>query len=1222
MARLNITWAQFAVCNDNPTKAFEDMCRQLFTNEFLKDKQRTHSDHNNPGIEVLPISVTERKDGIHQKKISFQCKYVEQPSYAYTEFQKSAKKTVEHYKGDLDRVYLFCNKTLTTTASGYKSIVKIYEAAGIETVPISNDELLDMVNDYPDVAEYFFQPRIVADTTGLQPILLNGMVYMVAHPDATVVSKIKQPDNQELLEKLVTEKLSSCHNYAMELKIDLLKEEVEKLFSFGADDERLYYYQLLILLHEGKETNAVLEKCDDESKTEAKWLISFYRAPKALSGEEFQQHPAITQVFILDKLFTSAYWREVIALHEKVRDAVEPSIGKLFDLFYGLSLLNLQENEKAMSIFHSLYERTGEPQMWFYETCAEIRIENVVYQSGMVGHHEKLAELLARLEEMKDLKQYTQQGAFVTALKMETAYHLGINDKSYLERVIEEFDYYPETIRTNTIIQCYYALCLELNGNQDRALKVYEALDWKTDSVITERYMICLVLTDQPGKAIKVYDNLMQKSVRADAIYLLALDRCEDKKYRVELKKAIKKYSDNLSAILQIAYFTDSEKQAKDIIIPAMRKALTEDSLTNLRPHEKTAMLTFLAHFREIEMLETVLDSMEDIAAINNFAISEICNALFDIANREYVRKSTSLSVANSLVIAERIADNFLVANVSKINFLQIKMLCSGAKRMPYSFLKYSKELFEITHDAEIAQNIVVSLYDRKETRQTEYSPYLEVLEKSNNPEHCMVVACAMLIQGKNALAEFYAYKALYLLNGEDNYQIYQSYFSFFNYNLYRFREKATLRSITGSVVVMLKEDDGERCFEICLDPESDFSDETNRSMCVEHLIPSNPNYVKLGGCGLGQVLHFRNGKYKIVQILPRSQYALNFILRKIQEKPEMFKGTVQMIFSKNTGEMINQIKDLTDNSAQIKSLLAAYHFKDNEIGLPIESVGFGDYSRYIAVFKYLLYQKDEALYAGAPIYENETGQEYVPGLATLVLLAVLGRLDVLEAFKQNIIVPESYISFFKEEYSDAAALDQNSPPTLCFVNGKPIIMEHDKSTKEIWENILRFCQTCRIAAVTDQERIDFTVADGVTGEWFVSSLRLNVIHLDALLLAKRENLTFLCDDLFFRKLATGIGIRNLNIVSLVQHYTDLNYTVPIIKELSKTNYVYIPLLARNDDEFSEILGNITNGKKKAIIYGDLIQRFMEVKDRVLREYFGDEYIDQIHKQNTNETNQ
>ena len=33
------------------------------------------------------------------------------------------------------------------------------------------------------------------------------------------------------------------------------------------------------------------------------------------------------------------------------------------------------------------------------------------------------------------------------------------------------------------------------------------------------------------------------------------------------------------------------------------------------------------------------------------------------------------------------------------------------------------------------------------------------------------------------------------------------------------------------------------------------------------------------------------------------------------------------------------------------------------------------------------------------------------------------------------------------------------------------------------------------------------------------------------------------------------------------------------------------------------------------------IQRFMEVRDRVLRKYFGDEYIDKIYKQNTKNTN-
>lgn len=50
----NIRWAQFAVCNDDVTGAFEDMTRRLFTFEFLKDSRIPHSDHNNPGVEVVP----------------------------------------------------------------------------------------------------------------------------------------------------------------------------------------------------------------------------------------------------------------------------------------------------------------------------------------------------------------------------------------------------------------------------------------------------------------------------------------------------------------------------------------------------------------------------------------------------------------------------------------------------------------------------------------------------------------------------------------------------------------------------------------------------------------------------------------------------------------------------------------------------------------------------------------------------------------------------------------------------------------------------------------------------------------------------------------------------------------------------------------------------------------------------------------------------------------
>ena len=80
MAKLNITWPQFAVCNDNRTKSFEDMCRWLFKRVYLQDKCELHTDHNLPGIEVLPVLEPIRKEGKPQKRISFQSKYVEQVS--------------------------------------------------------------------------------------------------------------------------------------------------------------------------------------------------------------------------------------------------------------------------------------------------------------------------------------------------------------------------------------------------------------------------------------------------------------------------------------------------------------------------------------------------------------------------------------------------------------------------------------------------------------------------------------------------------------------------------------------------------------------------------------------------------------------------------------------------------------------------------------------------------------------------------------------------------------------------------------------------------------------------------------------------------------------------------------------------------------------------------------------------------------------------------------
>ena len=93
-------------------------------------------------------------------------------------------------------------------------------------------------------------------------------------------------------------------------------------------------------------------------------------------------------------------------------------------------------------------------------------------------------------------------------------------------------------------------------------------------------------------------------------------------------------------------------------------------------------------------------------------------------------------------------------------------------------------------------------------------------------------------------------------------------------------------------------------------------------------------------------------------------------------------------------------------------------------------------------------------------------------------------------------------------------------------------------------------------------------------------------------ILAQKEQATLICDDLFFRKIATQGKIRNINFVSLLRHYVDEDFAVPIVMELSKTNYLYIPLMARTDEEAVELKNNILDGKLKKKFYIDMLTAY------------------------------
>lgn len=1236
MAKPNVTWPQFAVCNDDATTNFEGMCRAIFKKRFAGN-QLLHTNNATPGIEVLPVLEPVHEDGAPRKKISFQAKYFEQGSADYGQVKKSFKAAVDHFKGELDVVYFFCNKVLTTTSKGYKSIEKLLNDAGIELVPISDVDLLDLVRDDPEVTDYYFLPRQRPDKENLRNTGLASLpgVSRNANGEIVISAAAFSTENGDsiqtnaLFEELIEEKVKSIRKHAVRFEIPAMKAELDRLLSSKQasvdsfpEAGVIYFFKLLALLYDGEDTTQYIGKCGDQYRSEAEWIIKFYAIPAeelSLTPDEFKQHTPVIQIFAIDKLLTVGRgdkpetWQKLVDLYMGAYEDSEPSTHYQFNLHYGLALLNLRRYKEASFTLHALYEETKEDRMLFYATFADISIQNSLYQSGKQGNDKKLAELLRTLLEFASLKQYKENELFVAGLTMEASYHLGISDTRYLDEAISIYDSYSDEVKDNSFIKYFYGLCLELNGDREKAVSVYSTLDWTQDPVVAERYMLSLNLCGKANEALEVYERFTKGNTTVPnnviAAYLFALESSGAEHFYYVLHSVIEKHSDNLIDLFECVNYTDTTKQkTKDIVVSALRQLINEESLADLHFYQKVEILTFLSHSGEITLLEDVLDSIEDLSLINDFAAEEIYKALFQVSNKEYQIQNKEFQVSDELEAADRIASRFLATDVLRKNFLQIKILCAGAKQTPYTSLKYSKELYEITHDEQLALSMVSILVSLNKDDINEYEEYLDAVKHTNVPEQCMTIAFANLFIGRENDAEFYAYKALYLLNDKTNYDVLKSYFSFQNYNLRGFKKELNLKSAHGNVVVMLHpvddKDSNEKGLTLCLDSENEFSDSDNRSLGIKHLPPSDVNSIKLHGAGIKQILTLNGKKYQIVTIMPREKYALKYIYDKVQENPDAFKGVVWILNTKDADELIENLRRLTDNSEQIKSVLSYYHLEDNDLGLPFDALAHRDYSRYIDAMAYLLYRDGEAFYAGQPINEDETGQTYVLDLSTLVLMALLDRMDLLESFRSIglIQIPKSYIKFFKDRYSNALDTKELVFGSISFIDGKPLVVPANKKLCDIWENILSFCEKCKMADISDDERAQCQITSDLSGERLSVGLGLDYIHLDALILTQHNQATFVSDDLFFRKVASAMSVRNINSTSLAMHFRNEDMVYDFIMELSKTNYIYIPLIAKDDKSAQELYKNIMTGARKKSAYSEMLRYLEELRRRIVKQ--------------------
>lgn len=151
-----ITWDRFVTVNSDILgldDKFEALCRQLFTNEFLSHNKITryvHCNPNNPGIESDPVY-----DEQNHRWIGYQAKFfVDRPGY--DQILHSAKETIKHYAGEVDCVYLYCNKPLSVKSKDYKEALDLLNKHHIALEPVTNEVILDQVRKYPYLAAYYF----------------------------------------------------------------------------------------------------------------------------------------------------------------------------------------------------------------------------------------------------------------------------------------------------------------------------------------------------------------------------------------------------------------------------------------------------------------------------------------------------------------------------------------------------------------------------------------------------------------------------------------------------------------------------------------------------------------------------------------------------------------------------------------------------------------------------------------------------------------------------------------------------------------------------------------------------------------------------------------------------------------------------------------------------------------------------------------------------------
>lgn len=161
-------------------------------------------------------------------------------------------------------------------------------------------------------------------------------------------------------------------------------------------------------------------------------------------------------------------------------------------------------------------------------------------------------------------------------LYLETAYNLGINEKKYLENVVDRYQGFSEEVKNDSVVKYFYALCLELNGSIEMAETIYAELDWDKDANIACRYLICKLSRNGYAEAVELYGKINQSVIntKLKSLYLTALFYEKKDRYEEALKEFLVNVQNDFNGVIDIAFGIHEKSYLQEYIVPLIKKYL------------------------------------------------------------------------------------------------------------------------------------------------------------------------------------------------------------------------------------------------------------------------------------------------------------------------------------------------------------------------------------------------------------------------------------------------------------------------------------------------------------------------------------------------------------------------------------------------------------------------------------------------------------------------